>query len=144
MECELNGRKFRWTKLDARAQLKVMIKLTPILSPVVLAAVASGRKDVSAELLITALGPTMSALAGLPDVDVDLILDTCLAVVSIEMPGAVGWAPIMAAGGGLMFVDTITTAAMLTLCYRVLEGPMRDFFDEMSLSFAKPKDAVPA
>jgi hypothetical protein len=123
IEFEIGGQKYRAAKLDTFKQLHVSRKVGPVLPkllPVFVQFTKSAKDGAPADDLTAvaaAVEPLTQALADMPDVDFEYVVNTCLAVVQRNQMN--NWAPVYSAGGGLMF-DDIDLGATVQLVAKVI------------------------
>jgi hypothetical protein len=126
-EVTIGDVQYRIGKMDARTQLHIARRLSPIMS----ALVGLIRQEDQGASIEDVLKPIANQLAGMPDAEVDYILDRCLAVCSRENDRhGTGWGPVMASNGRLMFQD-ITVAGMLQLAAAVIQENLAGFFGDL-------------
>lgn len=133
MEIQINEKKYRTGRMDARRQFHVVRRLAPILSGL------TDLKKMMGEPL-AALGPLADAVASMSDQDADYVINSCLSCVERQQ-SAGGWAKVMV-DDALMFQD-LDMAAMLRLTWAVLQENLQGFFDALpsGLSAALRKEA---
>jgi hypothetical protein len=121
-EFETKGHTYRVGRMDAKRQFHVLRRMGPIM-PGLMALDGKGLDaDEDAQ---AALGALTTALAEIQDVDMDYILDSCLAVAERKQPAG-GWARV-STGGALMFED-IDMAVMLQIAWQALQHNLSGFF----------------
>lgn len=77
------------------------------------------------DTMAAVLKPLGDVLAEMSDQDADYILDGCMGVVKLQLPGGTGWAPIHV-GSNLMY-DWITMPMMLQIVFRVVQKNLSGF-----------------
>uniref|UniRef100_A0A3B0M2Q2 Bacteriophage protein n=1 Tax=Arsenophonus endosymbiont of Trialeurodes vaporariorum TaxID=235567 RepID=A0A3B0M2Q2_9GAMM len=121
MEIEINGREYRATKLSVFDQLKVALKLLPVLSGLT----GELQKLQQGEMLMAAVLPVMAnSIAQMSDEDCNAILHPCLSVVSRK--NVKTWTQIFRQGE-LMF-DDIDLLIMLEIVMHVIGYSLGNFF----------------
>ena len=113
MNITVNEHDYDIGKLDARAQLKVMLKLAPVFvsmqpllvkiserlkeARVAVDAAKGDLPDMAGMDVMGSLEPLLEALGHVPEADIDYIIDMCLSVVKRKDRGD-SWAPMMHQG----------------------------------------------
>lgn len=143
-EVEVGGHTYRLGKLDARKQLHVFRRLSPLIASAggIASLVAARASMVRPEgegpsleqmgAIAGMIGPVLNVLASLPDDEVDYVIDTCLQVVSRKNEGDTGWSPVCPQG--VLMFDDISLPSLLDLTARVVvgeagSGGLGDFFN---------------
>jgi len=144
IEFEVGGVLYRAGKLDAFKQFHVARRLAPVLGGLAgLLDSAGTPPDPSPEGgqegetpaqaakppadALAALGPLAEAVANMPDDHADFILKECLLVVSRQLEGGTGWAPIMVRSTGKPLGE-MDMATMLQLVFHVIRDNLAGFF----------------
>lgn len=78
---------------------------------------------------LESLQPMLRAIGSMTDTDSEFVIYTCLSVVSRQVPGGTGWAPVTS-GNQLMYQD-IELPHMMVLIWRVLEVNLTSFFSAL-------------
>lgn len=130
--------KYQVGVMPARVQFHVARRLAPMLAPIA-AQVKDGK--FAADNLMDALGPMAEVLAGMPDKDVDFILDACLGCCQMHNERHNVWGPVTAPNGRLMD-ETVKMPELLQLAWRVIEENLGNFFAE--LPRPSPEEGAPA
>jgi hypothetical protein len=146
MEFEIKDQQYRAEKLDCFKQLKLSLKLTPLLASIakeygVLRDVFNAEtfkkirentvdpKDFSS-IFESVLPSLAEKMASLPESDIDAITGMCLAVVRRKTAG--NWAAIYS-NGSLMF-DDIDMLVMLRIVGKVAWDNLGNFFPAPPIS----------
>lgn len=85
---------------------------------------------------LESLQPMLRAIGSMSDADSEFVIYTCLSVVSRQVPGGTGWAPITT-NGQLMYHD-IELPQMMQLVWRVLEANLTSFFSALPSGLPGP------
>lgn len=123
-------------RLSAKKQFHVSRKLLPISrafgevwSDVVIFIGEDGEeREENTEAIFRVVGQLSEAFAALPDKDVDMVIDTCLAVARRQNAGGVGFSPVLSSSptGELMFQD-MDMPEMLLIVWHTLKENMGNF-----------------
>ncbi|MDB5444971.1 MAG: hypothetical protein JWQ97_288 [Phenylobacterium sp.] len=119
------------SRIDARKQFHVVLRLAPALLGMMQAAAAP---EGGARSLLASVGPFTEAIGKVSDEDADYILDTLLGAVQRKIPGDRGWASVMSGSGfasGMMFED-IDLAAMMQLAFEAGRENLEGFFGALA------------
>jgi hypothetical protein len=123
-------------KMPARTQLHVMRRLAPILTnlaPMMGALQAMTPKEgdaaVPQDALVVAVAPVANALAGMPDTEVDYILNCCMSVVARVQPGLPSGAPVLARDGVTFMFADLTMDDLFKLTIAAVQENLGNFFD---------------
>lgn len=122
---KIGAHEYQIGKLDPKRQFHVVRRIAPLM-------VQASAGDMPAVL---------QALAAMSDVDVDYVLDTCLAVVARkqETAGGVVYAPVQPRPGQIMFSD-LQASDLLEISMAVIQDSLGNFFTiAQSVSEATPK-----
>ncbi|WP_142850925.1 phage tail assembly chaperone [Telmatospirillum sp. J64-1] len=111
----------RAKRIDARKQFHVARRLASLLGRV-------GEIDAVASEPLKAAALLGEALAGLPDEQVDYILDVALDAAEVKQDGGTGWAPLRARG---VLMYELDMPALLTVAGRVLWANMQGFMSAL-------------
>jgi hypothetical protein len=133
---KLSGINYKLGKLDAFKQFHVSRRLAPFYVALLESAKAlraslpadfdiETSKD-ELDFVALASSPIIEVIATMPDADVDYILKTCMAVVSIEQSEGI-YAPLMTSAGMLMFAD-LSMPTMIGLTIAVVRQDLASFF----------------
>jgi hypothetical protein len=123
IEFEINGVQYRAQAMDARRQFHVARRLSSVLSP---SADALGKvaPDANSKTnIVAAINGFFDALGGLPDDQLDYVIDACLDTVSRKDSGT--WSPIRRAGAMMYDLDLYTQSVIV---YHVVRGALDGFF----------------
>lgn len=135
-EFEVNGVKYRCGRLNAFEQLHVFRKLAPVIGAAgslvdVLKPKAGGALDVRIDDMM----PLITAIAEMPETDLDTVIRKCLSVVERAQDTAVGtgWAKVWSASAERVMFDDIDNAmSMVQIAIAVIQDNLGNF------SFALP------
>lgn len=134
-EFAIGSQTYRATPLDAFEQFHCVRRLGPIFGALAKAIETGGDDLRPADVA----APIMTALAAVPDADANFVLTTCLRHVTRQQSGGTGWAPLMGAGGQMMFADVDMTE-MLQITGQVLQGYLASFLSGLaSVSTVAPE-----
>lgn len=138
IEFEINGQQYRAEKLDAFQQCDVAALLLPLVGGIadtLKRVFREGRPDWGAAVaqlldsdIAETIEPLAKAFAEMKREDRHFIITTCLSRVSRAQQGAVGWAPVLASNGVVMFPeirDDLST--VVRLVWKVLEHSLLSF-----------------
>lgn len=132
----VSGINYRIGRLDLDSQLNVAARIAPVLIEVVRAAVAvqSAAREAVADGQVFSLADQLGSFSAaakafnaMSDEDRITVKRMCLAVITRELPGGTGWAPVLAANGRLMYED-INLFEAITLCKAVIDRNLTSFF----------------
>lgn len=118
MEIEIGDQKYAIRKMDAISQFHIARKLAPIIA-------AMGDTLQVEDDGLKAFVPLAEAIAGLPEDDVNAVIDRCLSVVS-RSNGA-GWSPVWNGAAKRPMFDDIDMVAMLQLVVAVIKDALGNF-----------------
>lgn len=129
-EVEIDGKKYRTSKLDAFKQYHLMRKLLPLFSGLGesfarQAPVMNGNGEVPQTNFWASLAPVASAISEMSMEDSEWILKTCLTAVSVH--NGRSWAPLTTPSGQLMFEDTEMTT-LVQIALTVVQDNLGNFF----------------
>lgn len=137
-EFEVQGQRYRCTKLNAKEQLKVMKRLLPMITAFSGVNIEAAMRGDPAEAALIGANLTES-LHRLTDEDMDYVLDTCMSKCSRAVPGGLGWSPAWSREAELPMFDDISGPTMMVIIGRVLVDSIGDFSSALSqLSRAGP------
>ncbi len=130
-EFEVGGIKYRSSKLNAFDQLHVFRKLAPIIGAAG-SLVEALRPREGAGLLdvrIDALMPLITAVAEMPEDDLNYVLKKCLSVVSRSQSTVAGeaWANVWSAGADRPMFDDIDAMQMIQVALAVIQDNLANF-----------------
>lgn len=123
LDVEINGFNFRVGKLNAMVQLHVARRVLPIMGALVGLMQSGAAEAITAENALPAMA---EQIAGMPDADVDYVVQACLRVVQRENDKG-GWSAVMTPSGQLMF-EEIDMMVMLQLVGAVVKENLGGFF----------------
>lgn len=140
IEFDVGGNNYRAAKLNAFQQLHVSRKLAGVLPkvlPAILTATEAG-SDLTA--LMNAFGPAAEAIAAMPEIDVDFIYHTSLAVVQRQQGNS--WSNIWNSHAKLLQFGDIDLEQMTQIVFKVLQDSLGNFIQ--GLLARAPKVESPA
>ncbi|WP_142850866.1 phage tail assembly chaperone [Telmatospirillum sp. J64-1] len=120
-EFTAGGLTLRPKRIDARKQFHVARRLASLLGRI-------GEIEAVAAEPLKAAALLGEALAGLPDEQVDYILDVALDAAEVRQDGGTGWAPLRARG---VLMYELDMPALLTVAGRVLWANMQGFMSAL-------------
>lgn len=128
-EFEVGGQRYQSAKMAAKTQFHVARRLAPVLKSFdsVLRGIgdrAAGAADDDG--MLGSIAPFVQALHDISDADADYIIDECLRVVSRELPGGTGWAPITGKLSNSLMID-LDMVTMMMITANVLKDQLASF-----------------
>lgn len=137
MTIKINEAEYQVLPMSPRQQFHLMRRLSPLMSSMGVAALALLDDEVPKEqamaMAMGSIGPASEVLAGMPDEQVDYVLDACLTHVE-RLGEDLKWYKIYVPqprGAVRMFQD-IDGAAELRLVNEVIKGNLAGFFGQLS------------
>lgn len=131
-EFEINGHKFKLSKLNAMTQLHVMRKMAPLIEKAIpqLAELSKIKTDIpeseKTEQSMKTLAPILGGLATLSDDDFNYVLYRLLSAVELHQPQFNMWAKVATINGIQM--QDFDLATLLQLAGRSLSYNLSGFF----------------
>jgi hypothetical protein len=138
---EIEGRRYKSSKMDARTALHVLRRLAPAFKDMetlrgVIDAADTGKKEVGPADFLAAATPLVQTLSDMPDDKLDYVINACMGLVSREE--GVGWPRIWNKQTQRPQYDDITLLLMLQIVAAVIMGTFADFFSSpLSSSLAR-------
>lgn len=135
----INGINYKAEKMPPRQQVHVMRRLTPLLKAAAPAIMGFLDKDKpKAEVFATVLqsiGPFTDALAGMPDAEIDYVMNYCLVRVQRQDANTMTWHPFYVwrdNGVIAMYPADTDAVAELRLVGEVVKENLSGFFGQLS------------
>ena len=148
-EVLVDGLGFRVGVMPPREQFHVMRRLTPILGPALPALMALLDEEADKEAVLAQvagqLGPLSESLAGMPDEQLDYVMDRCLTQVQkLDSDGKYHPIYLKQQRGIVRMYETITLPLELKLVSEVIKANLSGFFELLSGASASSLSAPSA